>query len=53
MSDTEYDPCGNSNSSLYGVADILNLLFFVSAFYVSPCVINTKIWQWNNLFTSS
>ena len=32
MSDTEYDPSGNSNSSLHVGADILNLLLLCELF---------------------
>ena len=39
-----FDPSGNSNSSYYVGADILNLLLLYSVFYVSPRVINTKVW---------
>ena len=32
MSDVEYDPSGNSNSTFHVVADILNLLFLYDFF---------------------
>ena len=33
ISDTEYDPSGNSNLSFDGGAEILNLLFFITFLY--------------------
>ena len=42
MSDTEYDPSGNSSSSLHVGRDI-KLIVIVSAFYVFSCIVNTKI----------
>ena len=44
ISDTEYDPSGNSNLSFHVRADILNLLLLYELFYVSSCVINAKVW---------
>ena len=35
MSDTEYGPSGNSNSSFHVGADILNLLFCTTFSYLS------------------
>ena len=48
MSDTEYDPSGNSNSSFHVGADILNLLLLyerivIVFIVIFPRVINTKI----------
>ena len=44
MSDTEYDPSGNSKSSFHVGADILNLLFWYDFYYIFPCIVNSKIW---------
>ena len=41
MSNTEYDPSGNSNLSFHVGADILNLLLLYKL-YVFPRVINAK-----------
>ena len=35
ISDTEYDPSGNSNYSFHGGADILNFLFLHDVLYFS------------------
>ena len=43
MSDTEYDPSGNSNSSFDVVVDILNLLFLYDFFYIFSCKVYVKI----------
>ena len=43
MSDTEYDPSGNSNSSFHVGADILNLLFLYDFFYIFPCIVNARV----------
>ena len=40
ISDSEYDPSGNSNSSFHVGADILNL--FLYDFYIFPCIVNAK-----------
>ena len=44
MSNTEYDPSGNSNSSFHVRADILNLLFLYDFFrFYIYCIVNAKI----------
>ena len=43
MSDTEYEPFGNSNLSFHVGADIFNLLLLYEFCYLSTCVLNTKI----------
>ena len=43
VSDTEYDPSGNSNLLFYGGADILNLLFYIN-FSISSCIVHTLVW---------
>ena len=43
ISDTEYDPSGNSNSSFHVEADILNTLFLYD-FFIFPHIVNAKIW---------
>ena len=43
MSDTEYDPLGNSNSLFHAGADILNLVFLYDFFYISLRIIYAKI----------
>ena len=42
ISDTEYDPSGNSNSSVHVGTGILNLNIFVLNFYIFPCIVNAK-----------
>ena len=42
MSDTEYDPSGNSDSSFHVGADILNSLSLFD-FYIFPCIVNAKV----------
>ena len=39
MYDTEYDPPGNSNSSIHVGTDII----FVRLFYIFPCVVNAMV----------
>ena len=43
ISDTEYDPSGNSNYLFPVRADILNLSFLYVVFYIFPCIINAKV----------
>ena len=43
ISDTEYDPSGNSNSLFHVGADILNIVF-VWRFYIFLWIVNAKIW---------
>ena len=39
MSGTEYDPSGNSSSSIHVKTD-----FFCMAFYIFTCIVNAKVW---------
>ena len=44
LSDSEYDPSGNSDSSFHSWADFLNLLFLYDLYdYILPCIIHAKI----------
>ena len=43
ISNTEYDPSGNSNSLFHVVADILDLLFFYHFFNIFTCILNAKV----------
>ena len=42
MSNTEYDPSGNSNLSFHVGADILNLLFLFEFFYIFLFIVDAK-----------
>ena len=42
MSDIEYYSSGNSNSSFYVGAHILNILFLHDIFYICLCIVNAK-----------
>ena len=44
ISETEYDPSGDSNSSFYVGADILDLLCLHDFFFIFSCIINAKVW---------
>ena len=44
MSDIEYNPSGNSNSSFQVVADNLDLLLLYDLFYIFSSIVNIEIW---------
>ena len=43
LSDAEYDPSDNSNSSFHVWAYIINLIIFVWHFFIFPCIVNAKV----------
>ena len=40
MYDTEYDPSGNSNLSVYVGTDVLEFIVVIWASYIFPCIVN-------------